>query len=161
MIYAFSHGIPRLINIFCDFLLLAAYVDGKKEMEPELIKEVIGELDAENRFWEALASGDATSAQSGQHEELTARVAKLEQAIQQHSAAGESGPVLAERLSELERKTAQDNDLHHRTVSGMADRLAELSQEVARMEKRLSAFEQQAPGRTGSKGKGLWGWITG
>ncbi|MEC4685161.1 MAG: XrtA/PEP-CTERM system-associated ATPase [Nitrospirota bacterium] len=51
-VYNFSKGIPRLINIVCDFLMLAAFVEETREISPDLVKEVIGELETENRFWQ-------------------------------------------------------------------------------------------------------------
>jgi hypothetical protein len=43
-IYDFSKGIPRLINILCDFTLLTAFTDDKKIVDMELIQEVINDL---------------------------------------------------------------------------------------------------------------------
>ena len=43
-IYAFSGGIPRLINILAEFTLLAAFIDSKKSIDLELIKEIINDL---------------------------------------------------------------------------------------------------------------------
>ncbi|GMT47583.1 MAG: hypothetical protein IEMM0007_1149 [bacterium] len=57
-VYNFSKGIPRLINIVCDFLMLAAFVEETREITSDLVKEVIGELETENRFWQ---DGDSLS----------------------------------------------------------------------------------------------------
>ncbi len=43
-IYDFSKGVPRLINIVCDFALLAAFTDEKKVFDTGLIQEVIQDL---------------------------------------------------------------------------------------------------------------------
>ncbi len=43
-IYGFSRGIPRLINIICEFTLLAAFADKKKVIDLELVKEIIGDF---------------------------------------------------------------------------------------------------------------------
>jgi len=43
-IYDFSKGIPRLINILCDFTLLTAFTDDKKIIDIGLIQEVINDL---------------------------------------------------------------------------------------------------------------------
>ena len=51
-IYDYSRGIPRLINIICDFLMLSAFVEETRVLSMELVKEVIGELEIENRYWE-------------------------------------------------------------------------------------------------------------
>ena len=51
LIWQYSRGIPRLINIFCDFLLLSAFAEGVKEVSFELAHEIVGDLDFENQFW--------------------------------------------------------------------------------------------------------------
>jgi len=51
-VYSFSRGIPRLINIVCDFLMLAAFVEETRRISSDLVKEVIGELEMENRYWQ-------------------------------------------------------------------------------------------------------------
>jgi type II secretory pathway predicted ATPase ExeA len=50
-IHSLTRGTPRLINIFCDFLLLAAFTEEKKEISSSLLKEVAEDLDSENRYW--------------------------------------------------------------------------------------------------------------
>jgi len=44
VIHGFSGGTPRLINVCCDFSLLAAYVDGSRVLTPTLVKEVIADI---------------------------------------------------------------------------------------------------------------------
>ncbi len=51
LIWKYSRGIPRLINIICDFLLLSAFAEEEREISAELTREVIGELDFETQFW--------------------------------------------------------------------------------------------------------------
>lgn len=43
-IYSYSNGVPRLINIACDATLLAGYVEEKKVLDENIVKEVINEL---------------------------------------------------------------------------------------------------------------------
>jgi type II secretory pathway predicted ATPase ExeA len=43
-IYGYSKGVPRLINVMCDFTLLAAFVDNRKTVDSELAKEIMAEL---------------------------------------------------------------------------------------------------------------------
>lgn len=43
-LYAYSGGIPRLLNVFCDFALLCAFVEQTRELTVEMINEVIGDL---------------------------------------------------------------------------------------------------------------------
>jgi len=50
----YSCGIPRLINIICDFLLLAAYAEGIQDINDEMISEIVGDLDFNNHYWAAV-----------------------------------------------------------------------------------------------------------
>jgi putative secretion ATPase (PEP-CTERM system associated) len=51
IIWRYSRGVPRLINIICEFLILAAFVDEAEEITPELANEVVSDLDFEVHFW--------------------------------------------------------------------------------------------------------------
>lgn len=51
-IYKFSKGIPRLINIACDFLLLAAFTEQTKEISLKMVEEVMSDLEKENMYWQ-------------------------------------------------------------------------------------------------------------
>jgi putative secretion ATPase (PEP-CTERM system associated) len=50
-VFCYSRGIPRLINIICDFLLLSAFAEETTLITVEMIQEVIGDLDFENYYW--------------------------------------------------------------------------------------------------------------
>jgi type II secretory pathway predicted ATPase ExeA len=50
-ICSLTRGIPRLINIFCDFLLLAAFTEETRKISVRLLNEVAEDLDSENRYW--------------------------------------------------------------------------------------------------------------
>ncbi|MEE9213990.1 MAG: AAA family ATPase [Thermodesulfobacteriota bacterium] len=43
-VYSYSNGIPRLINVACDATLLAGYVEEKRILDENIVKEVINEL---------------------------------------------------------------------------------------------------------------------
>ena len=51
MIYEYCCGIPRLINIICDFILLAAYAEEIQDVNEGMIKDIVGDLDFNNHFW--------------------------------------------------------------------------------------------------------------
>jgi putative secretion ATPase (PEP-CTERM system associated) len=51
IIHTYSRGIPRLINIICDFILLAAFAEGTTKIEVGLVQDIIGDLDFEHHFW--------------------------------------------------------------------------------------------------------------
>ena len=51
LIFEYCCGIPRLINIICDFILLAAYAEEIQDVNEEMIKDIVGDLDFNNHFW--------------------------------------------------------------------------------------------------------------
>ncbi len=52
LIHNFSRGIPRLINTVCDFLLVSAFTEKTKEISLDMVKDVISDLEKENRYWQ-------------------------------------------------------------------------------------------------------------
>jgi len=50
-IYHYSRGIPRLVNIICDFLLLSAFAEETNFISVEMVQDVAGDLDFENYYW--------------------------------------------------------------------------------------------------------------
>lgn len=51
LIFKYCGGIPRLINIICDFLLLAAFSEESREVSEELVRDIVGDLDFKNHYW--------------------------------------------------------------------------------------------------------------
>ncbi len=51
LVHDATRGIPRLINILCDFILLAAYSEGTREISMDLVKEVAQDIDSETSYW--------------------------------------------------------------------------------------------------------------
>lgn len=51
IIYKYSCGIPRLINIICDFLLLSAFAEEQHDIGREMICDIVGDLDFNNHYW--------------------------------------------------------------------------------------------------------------
>ncbi len=73
-VYEFSKGIPRLINVLCDFTLLTAFTDNRKTIDTALINEVANDL---------IDASPETKAASGLSEESLSpdRYSDLEKAL--------------------------------------------------------------------------------
>ena len=56
VIFRYSRGIPRLINIICDFLMFLAFSEETTSLSVEMVLDVIGDLDFENYYWKAAAT---------------------------------------------------------------------------------------------------------
>ena len=52
IIYKYSRGIPRLINIICDFLMLSACAEETRQLDGNMVQDIIADLDFENQYWE-------------------------------------------------------------------------------------------------------------
>ena len=51
IIYQYCKGIPRLTNILCDFLLLTAFNEGRREVDPAMVHDIAKDLDFEALYW--------------------------------------------------------------------------------------------------------------
>lgn len=47
----YTRGIPRLINILCDYLLLDAFANETRDVTVQAVHEVAGDLNFDNQYW--------------------------------------------------------------------------------------------------------------
>lgn len=156
-IHRFSRGIPRLINIICDFLMLSAYAENTRELENDLVKDVIGELEEENRYWEEAAQ-DSSELQSG--ESLYGkRIEHLEHVIHKNELSLENITNIVQRLAD-NMKTIPARTLHsHRDLLGDIDgKLSLITESLDALDHRLIELEKRDTDVPEAKKRGLWGW---
>lgn len=165
-IHAFSRGIPRLINIVCDFLMLSAFAEETKEITAEFVKEVIGELETSHGYWLDAAAREQRDIPLEQ-DTLRALLAQLERAEAVRSRAEATKAEqedLLQRLAELERRLdsiiekqiAAPPPAGQPPIAGQAANFAKLldmlKKRLMEVEARLSALEEPR-----AKGKrNLW-----
>jgi putative secretion ATPase (PEP-CTERM system associated) len=53
LIHDLSRGVPRLINILCDYLLLDAFAGEKRDIAGEDVSAIAEELDFERQYWQS------------------------------------------------------------------------------------------------------------
>jgi len=99
-IYGFSKGLPRMINIFCDFLLLAAFVDDTRELTLELVEEVAGDFSAGTDL--TVVEKLPVAMDSEPVGELHARIAGLEAVMRRFESAQAGQVTMLERLAMYE-----------------------------------------------------------
>ena len=81
LIYQFSLGGPRLINVICDFLLLAAFVEEEKYIVEDMVLEAIDELSIvppQARAANTESSRPVKREESHDDESLEARLSEIE-----------------------------------------------------------------------------------
>lgn len=114
-IHAYSRGIPRLINIICDFVLLTAFAEGTNEISGEMAAEVIKDLEVENRYWGDSAGkpqdlpGDEAYAYPGAEgvlADLSVRICEIEKKLSSQDAQALQGQI-NKRLDGLERSVRE------------------------------------------------------
>jgi hypothetical protein len=87
-IYKFSKGIPRLINIICDFALLTAFTEKITQVSKEIIREVVNDLESRdylnttnNAKVPMSESSDADSSNVKAVENIESRLNQLEERV--------------------------------------------------------------------------------
>jgi len=133
LIYRFSKGVPRLINILCDFALLTAFVDGKKEVTIDIIREVAKDLE-EKDYWSETkgVTADSEKISKDKKDELaqvvgdiSLRVIKLEKAIENN---------LSEIVSVTNKIIQLEKDVNDAIQAAENNKLAEIIKHILRSE---------------------------
>lgn len=171
-IFRYSRGIPRLINIICDFLMLSAFAEETTAIHLEMVNEVIGDLDFENYYW--MANGEAEG-QRTVHDSMTpppadisqpapelqnmlADIARRMESIEQNIAA----PLLESALKEQNDRFSvfQTSVMSH--VTKTSNHLQALSRKVEELRNSVNSNEQATTHETAKMGffHRVWGGNT-
>lgn len=163
-VYAFSRGIPRLINIVCDFLFLSAFAEGTKTLSTELVREVIGEMEHECKYWNNEPDEKAGLPEGGV-QELMLRLKKLEITASEKRLDRIAGVKIEERISIAEAALSDAAE----KLSSEAYRLNQVEKSIRDKFHTLEKDMEQLKGILPSKGKksgkgnhkkpGLWSRI--
>ena len=78
VLFKYSQGIPRLVNVFCDFILLAACVEGTTELSVEFVQDVIGDVAWDKHVTEH-AADELSSFKAQTRQSLVERLSAYEQ----------------------------------------------------------------------------------
>jgi len=132
LVYQFSKGIPRLINILCDFVLLTAFVAGKEEVTVDIVREVVKDLKS-NDSWNE--NGDTTFSQEVKKNEridlstivgdVSLRLYKLEEIV---------NSCIQEIFTLKEKIVQLDGDMSKLSTSQNENRINELSERISMLD---------------------------
>ena len=106
-IFNFSEGIPRLINILCDFSLLTAFTDSRKTIDMALINEVINDLINERPETKAAAVQTGECITPDKYSEIDKALLSFHVRLQNLEAA----------ISEIQKHNISDNDKYKRLLT--------------------------------------------
>lgn len=143
VVQEFSRGIPRLINIICDFLMLSAHAEGTRELTPELAAEIVGELELANKYWSDELPVLRQSGNGKHMKEMAERLAKLEEmALKEQPSNGEVSE-LSERMYESEERMQGMLASSRDEVAMLARRLSDIQREVISLRSMSSEIQKR------------------
>jgi putative secretion ATPase (PEP-CTERM system associated) len=135
-IAAYTRGIPRLINILCDYVLIDAFSAQSKNVDGKTVHELAADLHFEDQYWDSTAKAATGSNGNGAVE------SNVETAVRAVSAQAKVLSVvgsLNKRLEALEAMPAWDQTV----VFDLRDRLEKLETQQAVAIRELWAALQQ------------------
>jgi hypothetical protein len=136
LIHTYSRGIPRLINITCDFLFLSAYVDEKREISVDLVKEVIGEVETENRYWQDEVPETYFSTNRETLQEMTNRLSRIEEEFFKKNINDSEKAEIFERLAHTEK-------VLEKFISAIKNDVIDMQDEIATVKTCIDSVRQE------------------
>ena len=106
-IYRFSMGIPRLINVLCDFALLTTFTEGEKEVSADTVREVARDLESRDNWAGPQGNTDLASVREDEGPGLLKEVGSIARRL--------------DALEEIIRKNIQDTEILSRKVVQMEE----------------------------------------
>ena len=143
LIHNFSRGIPRLINILCDFLLLTAFIEKTKEISLEMVKDVTNDLGRENRYWQDEVSQRCFN-EMNPPKEISKRQEKPEELSFNKDFKSIEGEEVFERMYETEKLLSAAMDRFsseyinkNKDTMNVDDRLKDIMREIKEIKSRF------------------------
>jgi len=121
-VYAFSRGVPRLINIVCDFLLLTAFIERVKEVSRDMTEEIIDDLQLENKYWPDYGTEHAKMFEAPE-----------EDADISDCALKKNGSQIEEKLERMKSKLGAAMKPFYSEIASMSEKIELLQKEVEKM----------------------------
>ncbi len=154
LLHAASRGIPRLINIACDYALLEAYTAGSREISRASLEKILRQLDFEVQFWPEEGSGPQN--QPAQDKNPAAKTTDKRAAarlIHHINVLTEAVSHLIQRVSRLEEAACPPGN--RGDAAGLHSRLEALEQALALLGQEASSGaaryeEETAPPLSGN-----------
>jgi len=131
-IWRYSRGIPRLVNIICDFLMLSAFAEETSEIDEEMVSDIIGDLDFENQYWNVCTPDVGENA--------NAVTTKTKPVQERSSDVDEVKGLLTEILKRIESLEKKDAEPDRNTIEEIRQRL-ELSDQALQENVRTTTRE--------------------
>lgn len=166
-LHSSARGIPRLINIFCDFLLLAASSEGTKEISMDLVKEIALDIDSETRYWTDTEREQEQGIEPKVLKSIVMRLDAIESVLHGSFVSKLDIEDLAIKIAHLESSISDASEKtalqHQSTAAPDGNRLIQpLLKEIDALKKKLLELEQtrlSAAEPAGPKQRAFWSRI--
>jgi hypothetical protein len=136
-IYELSRGIPRLINILCDYILLDAYATETPTVNWESVQELAAELSFESQYWQG-GNGDGPDHEVDGHSREPKEDRQKPEA--DAAAAGDGRGRLKTHLLALNRRIAR---LENENSDDVKHACQDLYRRLDEMEKSVRCWHDQ------------------
>jgi len=100
IIYQFSSGIPRLVNLICDYLLLAAFSEGVQVLTGEMCQDVAQELS-----WQEPAADQPQADESGNKSKSGAKNVLVKELFRRFEAIQQQLDSVSETVLDMKKAT--------------------------------------------------------
>jgi putative secretion ATPase (PEP-CTERM system associated) len=138
-LYRCSEGIPRLINSFCDFILLAAYVDEDRNISLEMVEEVIGDA-----LWEQQMKEGKSLIDEGQNVSRQGKTRRLADGEGTPAHWDEFDPLKSEVVQRLQSLEEMLRTLQMQQEEGLQRIASTLEDTCKQLQETLTGFAAQA-----------------
>ena len=158
-LHSATRGIPRLINIFCDFLLLAAFTEGTKDISVDMVTEIAADLDSEKNYWSDTRMEVEKDSGVNVLQPVLRRLDNIESAMRSHNASNVNVEEIATKVANLEDIVATIEKSRseppgtvspgvNSLVQNILSEIGDLKRKVVEIEhKQLLTLEPQIPKR--------------
>jgi putative secretion ATPase (PEP-CTERM system associated) len=140
IIFQYSRGVPRLINIICDFLMLAAFIEKTREISDSMARDIVKDLEFENQYWDFEGPRAVQDGAPAEQAEAPAPARKDHRVLHEMR---DMLKDLAGRVEALERKSSVPFKIR--------DLIKELSGKVEALEKSSSVTKIAVPKEIGKR----------
>jgi len=157
VIYQFSRGIPRLINIIGDFLMISAFAEQTREISVDLVREVVGELEEDANYW-GEEDIEEVSASRALSPKVAERLDRVEEALSVivHGGAGD----FIDKLISIEKHMGEIAGGIDARLTVIDSSVGSILREVKTLKDKTALLEKRVDIEPDKKRKGMLGWIS-
>jgi putative secretion ATPase (PEP-CTERM system associated) len=132
---AYTHGIPRLINILCDYIMIDAYSSGICKISGDTVHELAADLSFVDQYWESSSAEPVRNGQNGSNGDQQPRIDQVSGQAKLLAVIGS----LNKRVESLEFQPVWDNA----ALLDLRDRMDKMELQQRSMVQELWAGIQQ------------------